>query len=155
MVLPCRCRNPLHPFQLIIAMKQHFLILCFCVLLLSGCGNGQVSVKGTVQFPDGTPLTRGDVQFLTPTFVGSGQIQPDGSYVIGSLKEADGLPKGTYTITVRAYEDQGNTAGISPENVKPVQPLVDLKYSSPQTSGLTCDVQGPTVHLITVEPFKK
>ena len=123
--------------------------------MLSGCGNGQVSVKGTVQFPDGKPLPRGDVQFLTPTFVGSGRIQPDGTYVIGSLKEADGLPKGTYKITVRAYEDQGDTASMSPEDVKPVKPLIDLKYSSPETSGLTCDVQGPTVHPITVEPFKK
>jgi hypothetical protein len=122
-------------------------------------------VKGKVTFPDGTPLTRGDVQFMTPTIVASGTIQPDGTYIIGSKKNNDGLPKGTYTVTVRAHEEIGSDVKI-PDTVsdarvdagkRPVQvpSLIDLKYSSPESSGLSCNVQGATVFNITVEPFTR
>ena len=134
--------------------KQNLLLLCLCVLLLQGCGN-QVSVKGRVTFPDGKPLTRGEVRFQTPSFVATGDIQPDGTYVLGSRGANDGIPKGTYTVTVSAYEDAGSTAGMSAEDAKPANPLIDLKYSSPTTSQLSCDVQGATIFDIPVEPFKK
>lgn len=133
--------------------KSHLLIVCFCMLMFAGCGS-QVSVKGKVTFTDGSPVTRGGVEFLTPTYTASGPIQPDGTYVIGSKKSGDGLPKGTYTVTVWAYEEIENASG-NPMAAKPAKPLIDLKYSSQHTSGLTCDVQGATVFDIKVEPFTK
>ena len=134
--------------------KSLLLIVCLCTLLFSGCGD-KVGVKGTVKFTDGTPLTTGEVQFLTPTYVASGTIQPDGTYVISSLKEGDGIPKGKYGVAVRANESAGSSATLSAEDAKPLMSLIDLKYNSPDTSDLTCDVQGATVFDITVEPFKK
>jgi hypothetical protein len=138
-------------------MKKQCLlaVLCLGAVLLQGCGD-QVSVKGTVTFPDGSPLTTGRVQFLTPTFVADGIIQPDGTYTIGSKKEGDGLPKGTYAVTVMAYAETNYAIDMRmDENVKPAESLIDVKYNSQTTSGLTCDVQGATVFDITVEPFKK
>ena len=134
--------------------KQCWLIFCLCALLLQGCGN-QVSVKGKVTFPDGTPLTRGEVRFQTGTFMGSGDIQPDGSYVLSSLGINDGIPKGNYAVTVLAFEESSGVLAADAESVKPLESLINLKYNSPQTSGLTCDVQGATEFNITVEPFKK
>ena len=138
-------------------MKSVYLLMfCICAALFQGCGGGQVSVKGTVTFPDGTPVPRGTVQFLTPTFVADGQIQPDGTYVIGSLKQDDGLPKGSYRVTVSAYEETSYAADMRmDEFVRPPGSLIDLRYGSPDTSGLTCDVQEATVFNIEVEPFRR
>jgi len=134
--------------------KQYWLIICLCALLLQGCGN-QVNVSGRVTFPDGEPLTRGEVRFQTPTFMATGDIQPDGSYVLSSLGTNDGIPRGTYTVTVSAFADTGSTAGMSPSDVPPAQSLIDLRFNSPATSGLSVDVQGTTVFDFEVEPFTR
>ena len=136
--------------------KQYWLIFCISALLLQGCGN-QVGVSGKVTFPDGAPLTRGEVRFQSPTFMASGNIQPDGSYVLSSLGTNDGIPRGTYTITVTAFEDIGDTSGMDIEkgNVPVARSLIDMKYNSTETSGLSVDVQGSMVHNITVEPFTR
>lgn len=128
------------------------LVLCFVV----GCGGTNVGVSGKVTFSDGTPLTKGEVQFLTATYVASGTIQSDGSYTIGSTTQNDGLPAGTYSVTVnKAFGDSGVTAAVSAIDAKPMLPLINPKYNSATTSGLTCDVKGKTTFDITVEPFKK
>ena len=144
--------------------KKHWLAFCLCALLLQGCGD-QVSVKGKVTFPDGTPLTRGEVRFQNATVLATGNIKPDGTYVISSLGNNDGLSKGTYTVTIQAMQEAPpgasttTIAGISEGNIHSgnftIESLVDLKYNSPETSGLSCNVQGSTVFDITVEPFRK
>ncbi|MGL4944286.1 MAG: hypothetical protein ACRC46_13980 [Thermoguttaceae bacterium] len=131
------------------------VVLGFVLCLVVGCGDGNVGVTGKVMFPDGTPLTKGDVHFSTPTYVASGKIQSDGSYVIGSQTQNDGLPPGTYSVTVNKAFDDSGTAALSAIDSKPAKPLIDPKYNSPTTSGLTCDVKGKTTFDITVEPFKK
>ena len=131
--------------------KQYGLMFCLCALLLQGCGN-QVAVSGKVTFSDGSPLTRGEVRFQTSTFMASGNIQPDGSYILSSLGKDDGIPAGTYTVTVTAYEAPSDIAGKMPSDLPLVsaKSLIDLKYSSPQTSGMSVDVRGSMVHNITV-----
>ena len=135
--------------------KRYWLVFCLCALLLQGCGN-QVSVKGKVTFPDGAPLTRGEVRFQTGTYMATGNIQPDGTYILSSLGTNDGILKGAYAVTVLAFEESsGGTLSGDVESVKPPESLIDLKFNSPNTSELTCDVQGATEFNITVEPFKK
>ena len=144
-----------HPRKIIPMNKHYWLVLCLCALLLQGCGN-QVRVKGKVTFPDGAPLSHGSVRFQNATHMASGGIQPDGSYTLSSVGTNDGIPKGTYTVTVVAFESAGSTTGVDleKESLPPPKSLIDLKYNSPETSGLTCDVQGATVFDIPVEPFK-
>jgi hypothetical protein len=129
-----------------------FLML-FVLVFFIGCSKGN-SVTGKVTFPDGSPLTRGEVIFSTPSFVAAGMIQSDGTYSIRANNMKEGIPSGTYSVTVKAYEDiQENPDGIM-ENLKPAKSLIDTKYASSATSGLTCEVKGTMTFDINVEPFK-
>jgi hypothetical protein len=129
-----------------------FLILSILICSI-GCSKGN-SVTGKVTFPDGSPLTRGEITFSTPTFVAAGMIQPDGRYSIRANNMKEGIPSGTYSVTVKAYEEaQENPDGMM-ENLKPAKSLIDTKYASPNTSGLTCEVTGTMTFDINVEPFK-
>lgn len=135
---------------------KNYSIPFLCVLLACvfsiGCGSGHVGVSGKVTFPDGSPLTKGEVTFQQGTFAASGKVQPDGTYTIGSLGVKDGLPKGEYVVTVKAIEYSSDTE-LS-EDKAPVKnsarSLVDPKFFSPETSGLKCDVKGKTTYNIPV-----
>ena len=38
--------------------------------------------------------------FATPTFQAKGDINPDGTFTMGSYSATDGLPPGTYTVAI-------------------------------------------------------
>jgi hypothetical protein len=84
-------------------ITKFFCIVCF-TLFCSGCGNGFVPVGGKVTFEDGSPLTKGGISFSTQTYMADGVIQPDGSYVLTSLKPGDGLPPGNYKVIIGAAD---------------------------------------------------
>ena len=120
-----------------------------CVL---GCGQG-VTVQGKVSFPDGTPLTVGEVVFQTETLMASGRIQPDGTYTLVGAKEGDGIPPGRYGVRiVNAYDSSNTPPGASPMDALPPIPLIDEKFEKTETSGLTCEVKGAQTFDITVTP---
>ena len=131
-------------------------VACF-VLSALGCGS-QVSVSGKVTFEDGTPLTTGEVLFEKEGFMASGRIQPDGSYRIGTASDSDGIPKGTYGVTVRALDASGASTStpsmsVAPGDASAAPPprsLIDPAFGSVETSGLTCEVQRSTTFNITV-----
>jgi hypothetical protein len=129
-----------------------FSILLVLVLFI-GCSKGN-SVTGKVTLSDGNPLTRGEVFFSTSTFVAAGMIQPDGTYSIRANNMKEGIPPGKYSVTVKAYEDVQNNPDGMMENLKPATSILDTKYTSPATSGLTCEVKGSMTFDISVEPFK-
>lgn len=60
---------------------KHFKILCFLLCLsffVSGCGNGQVPLRGRVTYLDnGEPLEQGVVALVSPTLQARGLIQKD------------------------------------------------------------------------------
>jgi hypothetical protein len=121
-----------------------FLVLCF--LLFCGCGQGK-RVGGTVKYEDGTPVTTGTVKFIKMPYQWIGMINADGSYEMYELKPGDGVPPGTYQVTVSASLDSGS-------NAIPVD-LVDPKFNDPGTSGLTCEVNENTIFDIVVTKPKK
>lgn len=138
--------------KILISFISAFVIVCLC-----GCGNPKV--KGKVSFPDGSPLTQGTVCFESDNYVASGIIQPDGTYTLGGDKAGDGVPPGTYKvfITNAMTMDASNTrdaslsqAGTLAKLIK----LIDAKYESPSTSGLTVNVEGAMTYDITVEKPK-
>ena len=77
-----------------------FLFLATLMVSVVGCGD-KVPMRGKVTFSDDqTPLTVGQVSFQSDTFLARGYLKPDGTYVLGTDTEKDGLPKGTYRVSV-------------------------------------------------------
>lgn len=122
--------------------KLLFLSIVFSILFFSGCLNGNVSMKGRVTYSDdGEPLEIGTVSFVSETLHSRGEIGRNGQYVIGTMSKKDGLPPGAYKITVSgAYQDGGETAQGVPIEI----PLIDPKYVSSNTSGLSIVVDRST-----------
>ena len=127
--------------------KLQHIILVFLfvgILGLFGCSRN-VPLTGTVVFSDdGTPVPRGIVVLSTPTFVAQGSIQPDGTFTIGSTGIDDGLPRGTYTVTVLGVGEVYYTPGPDGRQNEHRTPLIDLKYEDEATSGLSFIVDGKT-----------
>lgn len=138
-------------------MNRTFLLhtLIFALLVLTGC-SGKVNVTGTVKYPDGTPLAQGNVFFRNAdkTRMYQGTLQPDGSFALGELQDGDGIPSGTYAAWIagaNTSDYERNAAGV-PVGKKIDTILIDTKYESPDTSGLSFTVGGgKNVLEITVE----
>ena len=132
-------------------MKNIILPLIFitALFLASGCG-GNVNLTGTVTFSDdGSPLPRGQICFTTPGFMARGEIKPDGTYVVGSITEKDGIPPGTYQVHIINSEKE---VGTNREGLMLYEDVIDQKYTSASTSELSVVVDAKTRrHDIRVE----
>ena len=112
-------------------MKYYSLVFFVLLGFIAGCGNKQVGWSGTVVFSDdGSPVPRGVVIFSTPTFQSHGDIV-EGKFTMSSYGPNDGLPPGTYDVTITA---------IDGEEMGSLYNLIDLKYGNPATSGLKTTV---------------
>ena len=77
-----------------------FLLISVSVIATIGCSD-KVPLRGKVTFSDDqSPLTVGEVTFQSDTVLARGNLTQDGTYVLGTEKLADGIPKGTYTVTI-------------------------------------------------------
>ena len=136
-------------------MKYHTFILSVAVLLIvTGCSN-KVPLSGIVTFSDdGTPLPQGAILFQSETILAQGGIQPDGTYRVGTDKQTDGLPLGTYQVCItgtdkiefaadRVTAVDSSGAGLGGQR-EIRTPLIDPKYASATTSELTFTVDGKT-----------
>ncbi|MCG6155034.1 hypothetical protein [Rubinisphaera margarita] len=95
-------------------------------------------VQGTVSY-QGKPVTTGTVMFI-PVGGGppaTGQIQPDGSYVMKTYFSADGAVLGEHKVTITAL-DMGT--GLPEDEATEPKALIPEKYSRDATSGLTATV---------------
>ena len=120
------------------------------IVFVAGCGDP--TVTGKVTFPDGTPLTKGQVMFQKEGFVASGNIQQDGTYSAGKLKDGDGLPPGKYQVYITGTMVSGGSDATSPSLTSRPISLIAPKYTAPNTSNLTVEVKGNTTFDFTVEP---
>jgi len=123
------------------------LLLSFVLtgaVFMLGCSDN-LPLGGKVTFSDdGSPVTTGAVFFTTPTFEAQGSIKSDGTYVVGSTGLADGLPRGTYQVSIRGAEDVTTVEGADGSRTERRKALIDAKYQSAETSGLTFTVDGKT-----------
>ena len=109
-----------------------FCALILTCLAIAGCGGqGFVQAGGKITFDDGSPVTGGAVAFQTNAFMADGRINSDGTFTLSSLKPGDGLPPGTYQVTVgwSETEDSGK-----------IVYFVDPLFSDPKTTTLTAEV---------------
>jgi hypothetical protein len=129
------------------------LLACGIMLLTAGCGgedNGVlVPVSGTVTY-NGSPLTKGEIQFIPEQATGArgaqGNIQEDGSYSLSSYGLNDGAHPGKYKVTVIA---RGPDLPIPKKKKGQMMEedmqgsgklLIPKKYGFAAQSGLTADV---------------
>jgi hypothetical protein len=107
---------------------------------LAGCGShGTHSVEGKVIFKDGSPVNAGIVEFQTTTSEGkklnaSGEIQPDGTYVLGTFEEDDGAVEGLHRAIVRAFPTISKDS--KPDERQQSRPIIHSRYENYATSGL-------------------
>jgi hypothetical protein len=102
-----------------------------------------VPIRGEV-FYNGKPLTEGTVLYL-PTKAGGrqarGDIQPDGTFRLTTLRDGDGAQKGEYGVVVIALKPHPGEP--SREEIEQAGgmiqrgSLIPEKYNLPETSGLT------------------
>jgi hypothetical protein len=129
------------------------LLLAGLVAVPLGCGNNNQpsrpvvdvsAVKGKVTF-EGQPTPGATVTFhpvsgvSEKTPAASGIVGDDGSFQLTTYKQNDGAAPGKYKVT--AYW----TKPTDPDVDGP--PLLPLKYSDPQLSGLEIEVQKGTNEL--------
>lgn len=100
--------------------------MTFCYFAVGNTGT--IPVKGTITYK-GRPVTKGVVSF-EPDYgrSASGDLQPDGTFVLGTYKAGDGAVAGVHRVSV------------SGTGIKSSKELVPRKYTQPNTSGLEADV---------------
>ena len=124
--------------DLIMTRKLLVLLLLLAGLSLAGCGD-HCRLSGKVTFSDGKPVTSGMVIFSTASFQAKGEIQSDGSYIAGSEKVRNGIPAGTYQVSVTGITKSVPGMSGMPNFI----PICDEKYLNATSSGLTCTVPAP------------
>ncbi len=81
-------------------------LAALCLLPCAGCGSGSVPlapivpVKGKVTYK-GKPITEGTVRF-EPEYgrMATGKLQPDGTFVLTTLKDGDGAAIGHHRVFI-------------------------------------------------------
>lgn len=133
--------------------QEHRTFCCraisgLCVLaVLAGCWGGDLHrVGGRVSFADGSPLSGGRVVVdYGNGKMAAGRINPDGSFRIGTLKDADGMKAGTYRVAIKD--------ALAPKSADSSEfyVLVHQKFTDPTTSGLEFTVPDEKFWKIVVE----
>ena len=114
--------------------KNPFFAIVLLFVIVAGCGGGFIRTGGKVTYEDGTPVPYGAIAFETDSFMANGRIQPDGTYTLSSLKPGDGLPAGSYKVSI-----SGTELVVVGEKDKYIE-HVHHKFANPETSDLTADV---------------
>lgn len=131
------------------------LVLTGFIFLLGMAGmigcSGNCPVQGKITYSDdGSSVSQGYLIFDNGKENGRAEINADGSYTAGLKKPGEGIPKGTWNITILGAEKRveakptKDAMGAVMISMKPdsITPLIDEKYKRPETSGLSITVDG-------------
>jgi hypothetical protein len=118
-----------------ISLAKSITLAALLLVAGSGCGAGSgtmatlIPVKGKVTYK-GQPLTKGIVRFEPDGYgrPATGELQADGTFVLTTLQKGDGVVAGEHKVSIT---DTGS---------KPRKELVPKKYTIPNTSKLTAEV---------------
>ncbi len=101
-----------------------------------GCGGGEQTyrVTGKVTFPDGKPLTGGQVEFRSltkPLLIARADVEEDGSFQLSTFQSGDGALLGEHEVAVHPPLMMGD------RDLNPNPPnIIDGKFEGYDTSGL-------------------
>jgi hypothetical protein len=117
-------------------------LVCLATLLsLGGCadkGPKTAPVQGTVTY-NGKPVPHGTIMFQPADGPAAVAQIREGAYQLKTFTDGDGAVPGRHKVTVISLADQ---SGRLPEQRNPLPPaVVPLKFSFPDQSGLTADVE--------------
>ena len=131
-------------------LRSSGLFVPLLVVILGGCGESglpdMIPIRGTVIFNE-APLTEGTVLYLPKSPGGRqarGDIQPDGSFRLTTLRADDGAQIGEYDIVVIALKPHPGEP--SREELEAAGGLIQRGYAIPEkyinrkTSGLSDSV---------------
>ena len=153
--------SPQHPSLLSPVAIGHrlspLIAACLLAVAVTGCGkdNGTVPVTGTARVAGGDPLPAGRIMLYGGDTGPSGQIQPDGSFRLGTFTTTDGARPGRYKVVItgvappdtRPYEE----AMLHPELAP--QSLIHQKYNRAETSDLEVSIaEGPNELAFELDP---
>ncbi len=107
------------------------------VLIAAGCGQRLHPVSGKVTLPDGSP-TAGSMVVFEGNVGGQaisarGDVGPDGSYSMSTHAPGDGVPAGSYRVSIAPPP----VTNADAPSAAPFHP----RFSNVETSGLTFDVK--------------
>lgn len=134
-------------------MRRRLLYALLSVALISGCSDRRPTyvVHGMVVYSDGTPVTKGSVEFEAQNqkkpITAISEISPDGTYVLGTYELRDGAIAGEHRVAV--ISDFVIGTGIERPEELPAA-AVDSKFRDFNTSGLKFVVR-PQVNNILIE----
>jgi hypothetical protein len=125
--------------------------LVLTLTMIAGCGSGNTSpVRGKVVFKDGSPLNGGLVRFRPVDeklqVSARGDIQEDGTFILGTYKDDDGAVPGKYQVAI--------TPPPRPKKrEKPIgRPAIHSRFEKFETSGCEVEVKrGPNDFKIEVD----
>jgi hypothetical protein len=111
-----------------------------------GCGSAPehpetFPVQGKVTYK-GQPVPKGTVTFQSDGGqTATGEIQPDGTYRLGTFAAGDGAVAGHHKVMIIANDADPTLMPGSSPGYKPPKDLVPAKYSKLETSGLEAVVE--------------
>ncbi|MEZ6135111.1 MAG: hypothetical protein R3C53_09400 [Pirellulaceae bacterium] len=130
-------------------------ITCFAATLLLGSMTGcsdqlpTYPVAGKVLFTTGGPVHVGTVELKSRDHgvQARGQIQSDGSFTLTTYQDGDGAVAGVHDCVVVQFVMTEDIAGHRPSNIG----VVNRRYASYSTSGLTLDISPDQTNEVIVE----
>jgi hypothetical protein len=123
------------------SLGRRFFLIAGLLLLPLGCAPATSTVTGIVTL-DGAPVPEGTVSFLMEDgTVHSAIILPNGAY------QAELVPVGRAKVTIipktaEALSEEDIKNHKAPPKVEPPKFAIPSRYTSPDSSGLTCEVKG-------------
>jgi hypothetical protein len=108
---------------------------------ISGCGAKNagtlaelIPVKGKVTF-NGQPLTIGTIRFEPDDFgrPASGKLQSDGTFVLSTLKEGDGVVAGHHVVSISNFDMKSKEGALLRQYFKTSKTKLEADVSAQHT----------------------
>jgi hypothetical protein len=129
-----------------VPMRAINLVIGLGLLLISapGCDGAKLyPVEGAIVYPDGeavTGLAGASVEFdpIAGKEGARGEVQPDGTFRLGTHKPGDGAAPGEYRVCIQPP---------LPALDRPAPRVLDRRYENVATSGLRVTIKAETNHV--------